>query len=285
LASQLEGREMTPAGAEDVGAPRRPILTRDLRRIIIECSHKAHVGHISSGLSVCEILAVLYGKILRHSGTRNPDRDRFILSKGHAALALYAALHLIGVHSREKLDAFCQDGSPLGVHPEHELEGVEVSTGSLGMGLSIGIGMALAARLDGAPVRVYVLLSDAECNEGSVWESVMFAGHHRLVNLIAIVEQNGMQAMGPTQGIIDQSSLRDQWAAFGWDALRVDGHDETLLLEALQPPAAQAKPRVVIARTTPGKGVSFIENRLDWHYYPLTDAQASQALREIADVP
>lgn len=263
----------------------RPVPAKELRRLVIEASYQARVGHISSGLSICDIVSVLFSSVLRHPGTRHPDRDRFILSKGHAALALYSALVLSGTHSREKLASFCQDGTLMGVHPEHALEGVEISTGSLGMGLSIGAGMALAARLEGAAERVYVLLSDAECNEGSVWESVMFAGHHRLANLVAVVERNGMQALGPTDAVIDQGSLREQWASFGWEALEVDGHDEAVLRRALQLPASQDRPRVLIARTVPGKGVSFIENKLEWHYFPLTESEAAQALKEIAAAP
>src|SRR5208282_1492058 len=153
---------------------------KDLRRIVIETSLLAQVGHIASALCICDILSVLYGKILRNFP--GPDRDRFILSKGHAALAQYAALRLKGVLSQETLETFCKDGSSLGVHPEYGTPGIEISTGSLGMGLSVGAGMALSANMRGAAWNVYVLVSDAECNEGSLWEAVMFAAQHKLSN-------------------------------------------------------------------------------------------------------
>jgi transketolase len=267
------------------GVQNATVRPKDLRRLIIEASHEAHVGHVASALSVCDLLSVLFSSILRHPGTRRPDRDRIILSKGHAALALYGALVLAGIHSRDRLHSYCKDGTLMGVHPEHTLEGVEISTGSLGLGLSIGVGMALAARLDRAPERVFVLLSDAECNEGSVWEAVMFSGHHRLSNLVAIVEKNGMQALGPTKDVIDQGRLKEQWGSFGWEVLEVDGHNETQLQTSLELPDGHDRPRLVLANTVPGKGVSFIENRLEWHYLPLSDFQASQALREIARSP
>ena len=174
-------------------------LATQIRRSMLEQSMRAHVGHIGSALSIADLMAALYGDVLQIGRPEDPDRDRFILSKGHAALALYAALHATGRLSEAELDSYCADGSLLGGHPEHALGYVDFATGSLGHGLSVGAGAALAARLGPLPRRVFVLMSDAECNEGSVWEAVMFAAHHQLANLVAIVDVNGQQALGYTR--------------------------------------------------------------------------------------
>ena len=250
-----------------------------VRRIILQQSKRANVGHIGCALSVADIVACLYGRILRIPSWDAPDRDRFVLSKGHAALALYSALALSGHLRQEKLATFCGDGSLLGVHPEHELPGVDFSTGSLGSGVTYAVGAALAARLQRSERRVYTLLSDGECNEGSVWEAVMFAGHHRLANLTAIVDWNGQQAFGYAAEVMDQRNLPERWRAFGWSVQEVDGHDSDALAEALQTPTEQ--PRAVLARTVFGKGVSFMERELKWHYLPMSDSQYAQALDEI----
>jgi transketolase len=260
-----------------------PELTgRRLRRLVIECSARAGVGHIGSALCICDIVAVLFSDILRGSGPSDPERDRFILSKGHAALALYAALHERGILSREELDGFCKDGSRLGVHPEHGVPGIEVATGSLGLGLSIGAGLALSAKVRGQAWRTYVLVSDAECNEGSLWEAVMFAAHHRLAGLTVVVDTNAMQALGRTADILDLEPADQRWRAFGWDAHVVDGHDERALRAVLASPPARA-PRAIIARTVIGKGVSFMEGKLESHYYPVSAEQARLALAELED--
>ncbi len=254
---------------------------RDLRRKVIEVSLRAGVGHIASALSICDIVAVLFRRCLRGVGTSEADRSRFILSKGHAALALYSALWRIGLLSKETLDTYCKDGSILGVHPERGIPGVDVTTGSLGLGLSVGAGLAFSARLRGRNTRVWVLLSDAELNEGSVWEAAMFAAQHRLSGLTAVIDANGMQAMGRTRDILDLEPLVDRWRGFGWDAVEVDGHDEPALERALAPTGEGGRPRVVVARTVNGKGVSFMEGKLDWHYYPVNEEQARRALLEI----
>lgn len=243
---------------------------------------RAGVGHIGSSLSISGILAALYGGSLRGAGPDDPDRDRFILSKGHAALALYAALSLRGWLPREQLDTYCADGTLLGVHPDSELTGVDFSTGSLGHGLPIGVGAALAARMQKSPRRVFVLLSDAECDEGSLWEAVMLAAHHRLTNLVAIVDLNGQQALGYTKDVLSLDPLAARWQAFGWDVQEVDGHDVAGLTRAIgalsQRPAA---PHVLIARTVFGHGVSFMERQIKWHYLPMSKADYDDAIREI----
>jgi transketolase len=269
--------------SERAAIPSREISARRLRRIILDQSKRANVGHIGSALSVADILAALYSGILRVEAPDDPDRDRFILSKGHAALALYGALHLAGFLDERTLDTYCADGSLLGVHPERALPGVDFSTGSLGHGLSMGAGAALGARLQGSSRRAFVLLSDAELNEGSTWEAVMFAAHHSLWNLAAIVDLNGQQALGYTEDVLSLPGLPDRFRAFGWNALEVDGHDRAAIRNALSDfgrmPAAG--PRVLVARTTFGKGVSFMENQIHWHYWPMSDEQYQRALAEV----
>lgn len=251
-----------------------------LRRWIIEQSLASNVGHVGSALSIVDIMAALWEGAMRDPGTRSHDRDRFILSKGHAALALYAALRWKGILDEATFNSFCGDGSLLGVHPHHGLAGVDVSTGSLGQGLSIGCGLAHGLRLKGRPSRVFVLLSDAECNEGQVWEAAMFAAHHELSNLVAIVDLNGLQALGHTTEILGVDMVR-LWTSFGWDTVAVDGHDVEALLAALQSPPGAERPRAVVAATVLGKGVSFMEGQLEWHYRNLTADLARRALAEI----
>lgn len=265
--------------------PRHPAHALDpvrLRCLVLEQSRRAGVGHIGSALSVVDILAVLYGAHIRGAGTDDRDRDVFVLSKGHAALALYAALHLRKLLTRSQLDTYCGDGSLLGVHPEHQLRGVDFSTGSLGNGLSYAVGAAYGARIRGSQSRTYVLMSDAELNEGLVWEAMMFSAHHQLGNLVAILDANGQQALGRTSDVLDLGSMAAKAEAFGWDVIDVDGHDLDRLDEALGLAAKpSARPRLLIARTIAGKGVSFMEGRVEWHYLPMSDAQYRQAVAEV----
>jgi transketolase len=256
-------------------------LSAAIRRTVLDQSKRANVGHIGSALSIADILGVLYAGTLR-GGDGDPDRDRFILSKGHAVLALYAALHASGRMDADQLDRYCGDGSPLAGHPEHKVPGIDFSTGSLGQGLTFGGGAALAARLQGAKRRVFVLVSDAELNEGSVWECVMFAAHHRLANLVAIVDLNGQQALGYTRDVIDLSPVADRWAAFGWDVHEVDGHDVGELERTIASlDTDDGAPHVLLARTIFGRGVSYMERQISWHYWPMSDEQYAQALDEL----
>lgn len=258
-------------------------LSTQIRRSVIEQSKRADVGHIGSCLSIADILAALYGGVIKPSGADGADADWFVLSKGHAALALYAALHAAGRLSSQQLDSYCTDGSPLGGHPEHALEGIEISTGSLGHGLSVAAGAALAARLSRSPRKHYVLVSDAECNEGSLWEAVMFAAHHRLSSLVAIVDANGQQALGYTRDVLDLEPLGDRWRAFGWNTHVVDGHDASAIASTIAGlDGGGDRPHVLIARTTFGKGVSFMEAQIRWHYWPMSDDDYARALEELA---
>jgi len=256
-------------------------LSYEIRRLVLDCSKQANVGHIGSCLSIAEILGALYADVLRGEPDGS-DRDRFILSKGHAALALYAALVRTGVIERHELDRFCGEGTELSAHPEHALIGVDFATGSLGHGLSYATGAALAARLHGSERRVFVLLSDAECNEGSVWEAAMFSAHHRLANLIAIVDANGQQALGKTRDVLDMEPLVDRWDSFGWNVHEVDGHDAEAIGTTISGlVTSQAAPHVLLARTTFGKGVSYMEDQLAWHYWPMSDDQYRRAVDEV----
>jgi transketolase len=256
------------------------------RRTVIEQSKRAHVGHIGSALSIADILGALFAGPLRGVQPEDPDRERFILSKGHAALALYGAMHACGRLDAAQLDTFCGDRTEVAGHPEHLLSGIDFSTGSLGHGLSLATGAALAARLQGSRRGVYALLSDAECNEGSVWEAAMFAAHHRLANLVAVIDVNGQQALGYTTDVLDLQPLSERWRSFGWDVQEVDGHDLSALITALEA-AGTARgetdsPHVILARTTFGKGISFMESRIEWHYLPMSDNEYGLALGELA---
>lgn len=255
-----------------------------IRRIIIEQSKRAGVGHIGSALSVADVIAALFGGALHIPDPEEPDRDRFVMSKGHAALALYAALYLKGWLSQAALAGFCEDGTLVAVHPERGIPGVDFSTGSLGHGLPMAVGAALAARLQRSSRRVFVLLSDAECDEGSVWEAAMFAAHHRLSNLIVIVDLNGQQALGYTREVLDLSPMAERWGAFGWAARAVDGHDADEIGRVIGALAtASGPPHVLIANTVFGRGVSFMERQIKWHYLPMSDAEYARALFEIGE--
>lgn len=262
---------------------------KKIRRDILEISYRANVGHIGSALCIADILTVLYKKILKINPKKplDPSRDRFILSKGHAAAALYAMLHQKGFFSRKKLLTFCQDGGVFGVHPEYNPRlGIELSTGSLGHGLSVGTGLALGLRnlkkKGQGPPRVFVLVSDAELNEGSTWEAIMFAAQHKLDNLIVLVDDNHTQALGKTKDILDLQPLLDKWQVFGWEARVVNGHNIKELLAIFRHlPFIEKKPSVVIAKTVIGKGVSFMENNFAWHYLSLSTPLYKKALNEI----
>jgi transketolase len=247
--------------------------------------HRAKASHIGGCLSVADILAALYGGVL-HVDPERPDwpaRDRFILSKGHGAAALYATLAERGFFPVEWLEEFCRDDGRLFGHvTSGRVPGVEVSAGSLGHGLPIGCGMALAAARDGSRTRVFVVLSDGECDEGSTWEAALFAGHHALENLVAIIDYNGIQSFGSVKEVLDLDPLADKWRAFRWAAREVDGHDHAALATAFGAvPFEPGRPSMIVAHTVKGKGVSFMENDLAWHYRSPDDAQLAAALREI----
>lgn len=244
-------------------------------------THAARASHVGTCMSAADILAVLYGSALRVDPKQPAwvTRDRFLQSKGHGAAALYAVLAERGFFPVDWLDRYCQDGSPLAGHVTHRgVAGVEASTGSLGHGLSLGCGMALAGREVGS--RSYVLLSDGELDEGSIWEAVLFAGHHRLDNLCAIVDYNKIQSFGRTADVLDLEPLDAKFQAFGWEVRVIDGHDHAALALALGT-LAKGKPTAVVAHTVKGKGVSFMEDRLEWHYRSPSAEQLAAALAEL----
>ncbi|NQU75562.1 MAG: transketolase [Planctomycetes bacterium] len=259
-------------------------LARRIRARSLRMVHEARASHIGACLSIADLLAVLYSQTLRVDpvNPNRPDRDRFILSKGHAAAVLYAVLAERGFFPARLLRQYCKDGSIFAGHCSHAVPGVEVSTGSLGHGLSIGAGMALAARRDKFATRVFVLTGDGECNEGSIWEAALFAGHHRLDNLVAIVDHNGLQGFGKTEDVLNPSPLAEKWRAFGWCAVEIDGHDHAQIGKVLsEVPAECGKPTAVIAETVKGKGVGFMENQLAWHYRSPDAEQLQLALVEV----
>jgi transketolase len=242
-------------------------------------------SHVGSVFSMADILAVLYGRVLDVDPKRPdwPDRDRFILSKGHAGAGVYAVLAEVGFFPVEELARHCQDGSNFSGHVSHKgIPGVELSTGSLGHGLSVGAGMAYAASVDGRKHRVVVLLSDGECDEGSIWEAVLFAAHHKLNRLLAIVDYNKIQSLKPVPETLALEPFAEKWRAFNWRVLEVDGHDHNALERTLRTePDAGGKPTCVIAHTTKGKGVSFMENTVLWHYRTARGDEYAAAEREL----
>ena len=255
---------------------------QQIRRRVLEQSKRAHIGHIGSSLSIVEIVAVLVEALDLDRGAGRAERDRFVLSKGHAVLAWYCALNVAGRLSAEQLATFAGDDTLLAGHPEHALRDVDFCTGSLGHGLSIATGAALAARVQRSSRCVVALLSDAECNEGAVWEAAMFAAQHELANLTAIIDLNGQQALGYTADILDLGpTMAQRWATFGWDAVEVDGHDEDAIRAALDG-RRDERPRVLIAHTTFGKGVDYMESQIRWHYMPMSEDEYASAMEQTA---
>jgi transketolase len=255
-----------------------------VRALSLEMVARAHASHIASALSIADIVSVLYHDVLRidPQNPRDPGRDRFILSKGHACVAVYSALSVRGFIPESDLQTYGQDFSNLMNHISHKVPGVEFSTGSLGHGLPFGVGKALAAKRRKAAWRTFVLLSDGELGEGSNWEAFMFAAHHGLDNLVAIIDYNKLQSLTTVEKTLRVEPLPDKLSAFGWEVREVDGHDHAQLTEALnEAPWKAERPSVIIAHTVKGKGVSFMENRVEWHYKSPNPEQLSAALKEV----
>jgi transketolase len=274
-----------PRNEFNLSTPDLKEMAKKLRRHVITMIAKAGSGHPGGSLSAADIITALYFRVLRHDpkDPQWPERDRFILSKGHAAPILYAALAETGYFPVAELETLRQMDSRLQGHTDRVLTpGVEMSAGSLGMGLSFAIGIALAARLDSRSYRTYALLSDGECQEGQTWEAALAASHFRLDNLTAMVDCNGIQLSGRTCDIMDLQPLTQKWQAFGWHVIDIDGHDIDQILGAF-PEAERTKgrPTVITARTVKGKGVSFMENNVAFHGKAPTPEEAQRALKEL----
>jgi len=270
----------------DLSAPELEKMAKKLRRHVITMIATAGSGHPGGSLSAADIVTALYFKVMSHDpkDPQWPDRDRFVLSKGHAAPILYAALAECGYFPVEELATLRKLGSRLQGHTDRTLTpGVEMSAGSLGQGLSYGIGMALAGRLDKRDYQVYVLLGDGECEEGQVWEAAMFAPHHKVDNLTAIVDHNDLQLDGRVCDIMGLEPLTDKWRAFNWHVLEINGHDIKEVLQALKKAREmKGKPTVIIAHTVKGKGVSFMEGNVDFHGKAPNPQETERALKELA---
>ena len=270
----------------DLSIPDLEKMARQLRRDVITMIATAGSGHPGGSLSAADIVTALYFKVMRHDpkNPQWPDRDRFVLSKGHAAPILYAALAECGYFPVEELSTLRKLGSRLQGHTDRTLTpGVEMSAGSLGQGLSYGIGMALAGRLDKRDYQVYVLLGDGECDEGQVWEAAMFAPHHGMDNITAIVDHNDLQLDGRVCDIMGLEPLPDKWRDFNWHVLEINGHDMGEILKALKKAReTKGKPTVIIAHTVKGKGVSFMEGNVDFHGKAPSPQETEEALKELA---
>lgn len=258
----------------------------DLRMDIVDMVYTAKTGHIGGDMSVCDILNILYNRHMNISpeNFKDKNRDRFILSKGHCAEALYAVLADKGFFPKADLARFSAFGSPYMGHPNNKLPGVEINSGSLGHGLSVAVGMALAGKMDFASYRVYTVMGDGELAEGSVWEAAMSAGHYKLDNLTAVVDRNGLQISGATEKVMAHEDLAARWTAFGWHVITADGNDMESLDAALTAAKEyKGKPSVIIAKTIKGLGISFMENNPSWHHGVLNTEQYEQAKRELAE--
>ena len=261
-------------------------LARSIRQWALHMTSAAGSSHIGSMFSIADIVAVLYGSVLRcnpNDPTR-PDRDRFVLSKGHAGAAVYAALAECGFFDVKRLETYCQNGSALSGHVSHyDVPGVEVSTGSLGHGLSIACGLAYSGRLAKRSNRCFALMSDGECDEGSNWEAILFAGHHRLSRLNAIIDYNKIQSLDSVEKTLALEPFVDKWRSFRWAVEEVDGHDHAALTAALaRSEDPERRPRCIIAHTIKGKGVSFMENTVLWHYRTARGEEFERAMAELA---
>lgn len=260
-------------------------LARRIRLDVIRMTNRGKSSHVGSALSIADILATLYGVALNvdPQDPQRADRDRFILSKGHAGAAVYAALAETGFFDAKLLEQHYQNGSIFSGHVSHKgVPGVELSTGALGHGLGVATGMALAAKRSGQSWRAFALMSDGECDEGSNWEAAMFAAHHKLDNLIAIVDYNKLQSLASVAETLELEPFAAKWTSFGWAVVEAQGHDHAQLLAAFDRlPFERGKPSVVIAHTTKGKGVSFMENQVAWHYRSPQGAEFEQAIAEL----
>lgn len=256
----------------------------EMRREILEMVVGARGTHIASAFSIIDILVYLYDKVLKIN-PQNPNdtkRDKFVLSKGHGCATLYVVLAHYGFFPKRVLKSYCSEGGILGGHPDRGIPGVEVSTGSLGHGLSVAVGFALANKINRSKSKVYCLVGDGECNEGTIWEACMVASHHKLDNLVLIVDDNKLMISGFTKDILNPLSFTEKFRAFGWNTIEIDGHNFNEMIKVFEKvPIKNKKPTVIIANTIKGKGVSYMENESQWHGLLPNEEQMQTALREL----
>ncbi|MDB5200733.1 MAG: putative transketolase N-terminal part [Ferruginibacter sp.] len=258
-------------------------FAREIRSRTLEMVYNAKASHIGGAFSMADILAVLYGSVLKidPAEPKAADRDRFILSKGHACTSLYSTLAIKGFFDIDLLDTYSKDGSFFMAHTSHKVPGVELSTGSLGHAMPVACGMALAAKRKSEKQHIYVLVSDGELDEGSNWEAILFAAHHHLNNLTCIVDYNKIQSLGRVDDVIQLDPLKDKFVSFNWDVVEVDGHDHDQLLASFNNKTLTDKPRCIIAHTIKGKGVDFMQDDLKWHYQSPSADQYSAAQKQL----
>jgi len=253
-----------------------------VRKNVLQMAHNGKSSHVGSALSIVDILVTLYFGVFNNDliMKKNKLRDKFILSKGHAGSALYAILYEIGLISKEELFTHCKDNSRLSGHVSHLLPGIEISTGSLGHGLSIGCGFALAKKMNNKKIdkKVYVLLSDGECDEGSTWEAVLFASHHKLNNLICLIDYNKLQSLDKVKNTLNLEPFKSKWKSFGWDVVSVDGHNHNKIIKSLK---VKKKPLCIICNTTKGKGVKFMQDKVLWHYRSPNKQELAKAIKSL----
>lgn len=267
--------------------PEKAFKAKQLRRTVIEMAYAGNTVHIGCAFSIVELLAVLYRKHLRFPGNdpKSPGRDFLVLSKGHGVMAQYACMRELGWIGDSEVRGYFSDGSNLKGLSDSRVPGLEVTSGSLGHGFSVGVGMAMGAKLRGSDQKTYIVVGDGELNEGPIWEGALFAAHHGLGNMMVIVDENGFQAMGRTSEVMNLSSIQQKFESFGFEAVTIDGHDENAIDDAINSlwSRSPARPKAIVAKTVKGKGVAFMENDNIWHYTrlnPQTYEQAMIALRE-----
>jgi len=259
-------------------------LVKKVKETCLKLSHNTNASHLGGAFSIADVLAVLYIQILHYntSEPKMPARDRLFYSKGHACTALYATLKEVGFYDDAALQTFSQDGSMFTTHVNHKIPGIELSTGSLGHALSVSCGVALAGKRKNNSWHVFTILSDGELNEGSNWEAILFAPHHKLNNLTVIVDYNKIQSLGSVVDVLDLEPLSKKFESFGWEVTEINGHDHTAIFDALQKDKIHdSKPRVIIAHTIKGNGIDFMENQLVWHYKSPDKEQLASAIAQI----
>lgn len=258
-------------------------IAKQIRCLSLAMVHRANASHIGSALSIADIIAVLYSDVLsvNSSNPLDESRDRFILSKGHACVAVYAALAIRGYFAQSALDTYGEDGSNFMAHISHKVAGVEFSTGSLGHGLPFGVGKALMARTKGASWKTIVLVSDGELDEGSNWEAILFSAHHKLKDLILVVDYNNLQSLDSVENTLELEPLNSKFEAFGWEVVTICGHSHSQIRASFERAFRGERPTCILAQTTKGKGVSFMEGKIEWHYKSPNNLELAAALEEL----